>query len=344
VPFKNGNNPANKKILDEQEVLDLYASGESTNKIAERLGCHKSIISRIVKKHGALRFRRLTPEEQAQAVALYQQGFSGPVIAEELGVCAPAVYLALRKSGIERRSVSDYDYEEGTIRHSFFDQIDEPQKAYWLGMLLTDGCVFGNEIILSLGGKDAHHVELWRKTIGSQAKLSQSIKPKTFGQYDWSCSTARLTIRSRQLTAALAKLGVVPAKTGRTTYPAIPEPLAPHFWRGAVDGDGWLAWANSGERRQLTLGITGDLPFVEAFQAFCQKHTPTRARIQPNGSKVYKFVVSDWFAFDIAKLLYRDAQVALPRKQRIYREACDEFERKQRQIRNWSGSSDPVPA
>jgi hypothetical protein len=56
----------------------------------------------------------------------------------------------------------------------------------------------------------------------------------------------------------------------------------------------------------------------------------------------HKFVVSDWFALDIAKLLYCDAQVALPRKQRIYHKACKEFKRKQRQARNWSGGSDPV--
>ena len=97
MPFKNGNNPANKKTLDEQEILDLYASGESTNKIAQRLGCHKSIISRIVKKHGALRFRRLTPEEQAKAVEVYQQGFSGPVNAQKLGVCAPAATTSGRR-------------------------------------------------------------------------------------------------------------------------------------------------------------------------------------------------------------------------------------------------------
>ena len=185
-------------------------------------------------------------------------------------------------------------------------------------------------------------MKLWRETIGSQAKLSRSIKSKTFGKYNWSCSTARLTIRSRRLTAALAKLGVVPAKTGHTIYPtAIPESLAPCFWLGALDGDGWLAWGNSGERRQFTLGITGDLPLIEAFQAFCQKHTPTRANIQPNGSKVYKFVVSDWFAFDVANLLYDNAQVALPRKQQVYYEACEEFRQKQRPVRNWSAHPNP---
>src|SRR3954447_519297 len=93
MPFRNGNYPANKKMLDEQQILDLYAAGESSNKIGQRLGCNKATIVKVLKKHGVLRFRRLTPEEQAQAVSLYQKGLSAPVIAKELRVCPPAIYL-----------------------------------------------------------------------------------------------------------------------------------------------------------------------------------------------------------------------------------------------------------
>jgi DNA invertase Pin-like site-specific DNA recombinase len=137
--------------LDERLILDLYQNGlpgdpngSSTNKIAAYLGCHKSLVSRIVKKYGLLRYRRMTRDQQRAMVHLYQDGLSAPEIAKRFKVCSPAVYLALQKQDIERRSVSDYNYEEPTIRHDFFDQIDEPQKAYWLGMLVTDGCVFGS--------------------------------------------------------------------------------------------------------------------------------------------------------------------------------------------------------
>src|SRR5206468_1981519 len=93
LPFRKGHIPLNKKNLDEQLVLDLYQNGlpgdpngSSTNKIAAYLGCHKSLVSRIVKKYGMLRFRRLTQEEQAKAVTLYEQGLSGPTVAKQLGV------------------------------------------------------------------------------------------------------------------------------------------------------------------------------------------------------------------------------------------------------------------
>jgi hypothetical protein len=339
MPFPKGHQPANKKKLDEDRIRKLYREGLSTNKIGQRLGCNKSLIVGVIRKYDELRYRRLSREEQSRAVELYDSGLSGPVVARQLGVQSPAVYLALHRHGTARRSISDYNYEE-PLRHDFFDQIDTPEKAYWLGVLITDGCVSNNEIILSLAGKDVDHVELWRKAIGSTSKLSRATRLKTFDRYKWRCSTARLTIRSRQLTAALAKLGVTPAKTGRTKYPdGIPEHLEKHFWRGAIDGDGWLCWARNNGRRQFIIGFTGDEPLVRAFQNFCRKHVPTRAAIQPNGNAVVRLTVTDWFGFEIARILYEGGEPALARKLQTYLQARAQFAGRVRPPRSWP----PIP-
>jgi hypothetical protein len=117
----------------------------------------------------------------------------------------------------------------------------------------------------------------------------------------------------------LYDLGVTPAKTGRTTYPKqIPEALEADFWRGAVDGDGWLCRVKSNDRQQLVLGFTGDLPMVQAFQKFVTKHTPTQASITRNGLNLVKFQVTDSYAYTIAEILYRDASVYLDRKHRVF--------------------------
>ncbi len=161
-------------------VITLYRSGLSTNKIGKRLGYHKSLVSKIVKKFGKLRFRTLSDDERATAVERYSAGESAPKIAEQLGVTSPAVYLALKKSGIARRLVSGYSKEEA-IRHDFFSKIDSREKAYWLGFLLADGCVSRKaEIIIALKGIDAGHLALWRATVGSKWKITKSGKVKTF--------------------------------------------------------------------------------------------------------------------------------------------------------------------
>ena len=97
MPFRNGNNPANKKTLDEEKIRALYRSGLSTNKIGPMLGCSKGLIVRVIKRHNELRFGRLSPEQRSKAVDLYASGLSGPAVAEQIGVCSPAVYLALKK-------------------------------------------------------------------------------------------------------------------------------------------------------------------------------------------------------------------------------------------------------
>ena len=324
MPFKNGNYPANKKFLDKARVLALYESGLSTNKIAKLLGCHKSLVSKLLKDEGLLRYRRMNPEQQAEMVRQYQAGESGPVVAKRFGTTAPAVYLALDRAGVERRTVADYDYEEPNIQHDFFDSIDTEEIAYWLGFITGDGCVTrSDEIVLSLSAKDADHVELWRATIGSNATCSVLSRPKQFGKYEWGCGTARVTIRSRRLAAALAEKGVVPAKTGQTTYPSgIPDDLEPHFWRGLVDADGTLFWGRkSPGERQFVLSLTGDRPIVARFRDFCCRRVPTKAHIQPNGPSIVKFSVTDSYAMAIARVLYAGAKIALARKLAIFQAA-----------------------
>jgi hypothetical protein len=297
------------------------------------------LIVGVIRRYDELRYRRLSREEQSRAVELYNSGLSGPVVARQLGVQSPAVYLALHRHGTARRSISDYNYEE-PLRHDFFDQIDTPEKAYWLGVLITDGCVSNNEIILSLAGKDVDHLERWREAIQSMAKLSLKASLKTFDGYEWLCSTSRVAVRSRQLTSALAKLGVTPAKTGRTTYPdGIPEHLEKDFWRGAIDGDGWLCWAQCGGRRQFVIGFTGDESLVRAFQNFCRKHVPTRAAIKPNGRAVVRLTVTDWFGYRMAQICYDGEELALARKGRIFQEAKAAFAGRVRPPRSWP----PIP-
>ena len=320
MPFKNGREPANKKHLDVKLVITLYRSGLSTNKIGKQLGCHKCLVSNIVKKFDKLRFRTLSDDERATAVERYSAGESAPKIAEQLGVTSPAIYLALKKSGIVRRVNSDYSKEEA-IRHDFFSKIDTREKAYWLGFLLTDGCVSRKaEIIIALKGIDAGHLALWRATVGSKRRITKSGKVKTFNKSRWFYKSARFVIKSNQMAADLFNLGVIPAKTGRTIYPeGIPEKLEADFWRGAVDGDGWLCRTKSGKRRQLVLGLTGDLPVLQAFQKFVVKYIPTKASIRRNGAKtLLKFQVTDSFAFTMAEILYGDAPVFLKRKHTFF--------------------------
>lgn len=327
--FNHGDSSGERTVTqrqpDPKAILELYHSGMSTNKIGGKLGFHKSRISKIVKEAGELRFRTLTNLERKTAVEKYVAGESAPKIAEQLGVTSPAIYLALKKHGIARRH--NWSKEEA-IRHDFFSKIDTPHKAYRLGFLVADGCVSRKaEIIIALKGIDVGHLALWRETVGSKRRITRSEKMKSFGTSHWFYKGIRFGIKSNQMAADLFDLGVIPAKTGRTVYPkGMPGALEVDFWRGAVDGDGSLFWGKAGVRQQFSLGLTGNRELISEFWAFCRKHVPTNASIQPNGS-ILKFVVSDSYAYRIAKLLYGSATVASRRKRKVFLSAMRRFER-----------------
>lgn len=96
----------------------------------------------------------------------------------------------------------------------YFSKIDTEEKAYWLGFIAADGCVFerpncGSTLSFSLNIKDRGHLEKFLKDI----KSSALIKEKSGSGYGENTLIASLTINSTQLVNDLKKYGIVPKKS-----------------------------------------------------------------------------------------------------------------------------------
>ena len=319
---KRGTIPVNKLFTRSESarrVIRLYLSGLSINNVGLIVGCHKAVIRRILEENNiSIRFSRPGPELTIQVKELYKT-MSGVAVAEFLNITPTTVYGRLEKAGIPRRGCSEYAY--GTeCDHEYFDQIDTEQKAYWLYMLNADGCITDDgDVVLSLRASDAHHVERFRQAIRAMSvRVHIDEKPKKkviHGRVCWT-KHASLAVHSPRMVDALLKHGILPRKTGRTITPiGVPAKLMRHGWRGAVDGDGWVAMSNGSGRRnpQAIIGLTGDWDFVAGWAAFVRKHAPTIAGIQPNHN-IWKFAVTDSFAITIGQVLYDGATVMLERK------------------------------
>jgi len=272
-------------------------------------------------------------------VNAYLEGKSGPEIATELNITPTTVYAHLRKTGQSIRTVSDYDLE-GDCSHDYFEVIDRPEKAYWLGLLLADGCVSKeNEVILSLHVRDIDTVRAFKSALSSCAKITirEQLNKRVRGGKPFRSTCAAVHIRSRRLCAALAKHGILPGKTRNPRMVrGVPPEFERDFWRGAVDGDGWVVFSmRPNGSSQFIVGFTGGMPVVKAFQRFCRQHCPTRAEIKPNHS-VHSFVVTDWFAYDMANLMYGKAAIYMRRKFERYQEALIYFGTRTRRLRNWN--------
>lgn len=204
-----------------------------------------------------------------------------------------------------------------TLNERYFEQIDTEEKAYWLGFITADGCVYKNQITLGLKGADIGHVEKFAAAVGTNkpVKLStRKLKDKTY----W---LARITICSKEMTSDLAAKGVKPQKSLIAEAWNGPDNLIKHYWRGVVDGDGWVSEIGSSNRKNLyAVGLCGSISMVRSFSDWIRINLDLHVEPVLKG-KIHCVTYGGTFAPQkVAKLLYENSKVYLDRK---YKRAID---------------------
>lgn len=120
----------------------------------------------------------------------------------------------------------------------YFNKIDNPTKAYWLGFLYADGYTtidnrWGLEIMLS----DKEHLQNLLDEIEYTGRMRGRKRKNT--------ETCSVLIKNRDMTNALKQKGVIPNKTEVLTFPD-QDILNPLFYcdfiRGFFDGDGCITY------------------------------------------------------------------------------------------------------
>jgi hypothetical protein len=115
--------------------------------------------------------------------------------------------------------------------HGYFRDVVSVEQAYILGLLAADGNVASKHprIIFGLKAEDAYLVEWVRDRLNPRAVPYRTKK-----------GFAKIQITSRQMTADLARFGIVPRKSRTLQWPSHLGPLLPFFLLGYFDGDGWI--------------------------------------------------------------------------------------------------------
>lgn len=189
--------------------------------------------------------------------------------------------------------------------HSFFDEINTQEKAYWLGFIGADGCVRMHvnspRLEMCLAPKDADHLRLLRTALRSTHKVTAA---KT------SC---RFAICSRRLFDGLGKHGVHPRKTLTYRWPDSLSPeLLRHFVRGYFDGDGSFSMTT---RNQVVASVVGTEQFLMGLRSYLIRtlgFPENRLRWQTAAPRLSYGGNKQMVRF--AHLLYDDATVYLNRK------------------------------
>ncbi len=142
----------------------------------------------------------------------------------------------LKEINFKGRIGNKYQFNE-----DYFNKINTPNKAYFLGLIVTDGSIHKNRntLTINLQKKDKHILELLSKEVQIQKPL-QFVKNNHPNRQD----SYVFEINSPKIKKDLKKIGINPQKTLTTKFAnnkIVPENLMRHYVRGVFDGDGSIS-------------------------------------------------------------------------------------------------------
>lgn len=242
------------------------------------------------------------------------------VLQEKFGVCQPKISQFIKEAGVPiwpKNLIFNPDLKE-----DYFDYIDTEMKAYFLGLILTDGCVFVPKkgmpsISITLKSDDAYILQRFKEEIKADTKVIFDKR-----------GTATIAVKSNRLADALSKYGVCSGKENRSHLPLIETNMMSHMLRGMFDGDGSVASdvARNGKHRHC-FTICGQPSLMREIQEHLVKTCDIAARKQYNYSDNFGEV--KWSKIEdmkkIGDYLYQDATFFMERKHQKFVNFCKHY-------------------
>lgn len=220
-------------------VIDYYVRGKSMKLIGELCGISITTVLNILKDNNIERRTKggIYKINENDVVNRYKSGQSSQEIANVYKVTCHTITNILERQNIKRNNI----YHNLDLIEDYWECIDSYDKAYFLGFMLSDGNVCGNQIKLQLSAKDIQILY----TFAEKTKNSNTIKEDKKG-------LASFSVKRRKWVEDLNLYGVIPNKTYTVKLPNnINSTLTSHLIRGLIDGDGWIS------SRSHQVGICG---------------------------------------------------------------------------------------
>lgn len=218
----------------------------------------------------------LTDKGLKTLVQDYGLGYSQIKLTKKFGVSEDVIRRWMKENNIATRKRKWY------VNEHYFDVIDIPEKAYWLGFLSADGYVHKErgEIQFELQESDKDQVKKLANALSYNKPLLKIIiasNQKSFTHW-------RLTIRCKKLTDQLEKYGIVQHKSLTFKPRNIPNQFFSYWILGYMDGDGCILNAKG----RVKISFTGTLETLSLIKEYF--YSTNQISLEHRCNKTYKFV------------------------------------------------------
>ena len=171
-----------------------------------------------------------------EMIKLYLEGCSTIELARKYNSSQGTISNRLRKENITIRKYSNKNSRKRAIDLNFFKSIDSHNKAYLLGLLVSDGSVDNTGLGFQFTSKDIELISDFKEILQSEHKICEvnsydDRTKKTYMRYT-------IHICSKDIVDDLRILGVENNKSFDCPMPNIDDKYFWSFLRGLFDGDG----------------------------------------------------------------------------------------------------------
>ena len=317
----------------EEKAIELYNSGLSMAAVGKEIGRTAATVLAILNKYNIPKrtkggIYKLPDEEIINKYVNDKRAMES--IAKDYNVTLGTIKKILLDNNITIRTSAET--KNPYFNQNAFENIDNEAAAYYLGLLITDGCVLEPNIEhnhpnykmqIELQSKDEYILEQlksWLQLTSPHLYRSNREKNGTISE------TSTLGWYSTKMANDLAKYGVVPRKTSTVYLPLLKEDMMPHLLRGLIDGDGCIS-INS-KTNKLMISFCGNERCVTEVRDFISKTLQIKeVKVLQTEPHLWQIsYASQKDCYIICDYLYKNAHYYLTRKKNKFLQIFPNYE------------------
>lgn len=251
-----------------------------------------------------------TTEELEMIIQMYcKDKYTMTKIGETFGVSKTVISRVLKEQQIQNNDKHKYQ-----CNYQAFKIIDSSEKAYWLGFLAADGCIYkrknsnSNFISVNIHSKDNEHLQKFLEFLNANIPIKTIIQQ---GGYSNNTPMSRITINSKDMVEDCVDKGIVPRKSLVLEPPKIDEKYYLPFILGYFDGDGSIYQTSQGA---FGISIEGTKELLEWINSILHIANKLEKRNNDDTNNYYIRCGGINKPYEIMKKLYDSCSIHLDRK------------------------------